>query len=440
MLFLYNAALVLGAFFWLPWMIIRTRARKDPPNWAERTGDYSLPPGRNPKRIWVHAVSVGEVVACLPILKEIKSLLPEWEIILSVTTSSGHKTAQEKGKGLVDHLVYFPIDLPRFTLRGLARAKPAAIAIMETELWLNFLWTARQLEIPTLLINGRISDRNAKNSAWIKPYYWTLFQYVNSCLMQTERDRERIEALGAKNPVTVGNCKFDQAIEEGGRSRTEWREELGVGPSELLLVIGSTREAEDEGVVAAGVTTALATRPDVKVVWAPRHPDQRAEPLAERLKSAFGPPAFRSRGETGRVLILDTFGELSSLYAAADLAIVGGSFTNLGGQNIIQPLAHGVPVLHGPSMSNFRDAAELAGREGAAKVCQNETELAASIGELLNNADLRRRMGEAGKALVEASKGAGKAYAEAIAKAAVDAWEKKEEEIRIRDAKKKTKK
>src|SRR5690242_19561687 len=137
MFFFYNVLITLLAPIWAPWMWLRTRGRKEPPNWNERFGNYLLTPRKDRKRKWVHAVSVGEVVACMPILKELRADLPDHEIVLSVTTSSGHQTAREKASELYDHLVYFPIDIARFQLAAMQHVQPSVVAIMETELWMN---------------------------------------------------------------------------------------------------------------------------------------------------------------------------------------------------------------------------------------------------------------------------------------------------------------
>lgn len=416
-LVLYNILLIVGAFIWLPWMLIRSRARKEPPNWTERAGDYTLPKNKNPQRIWVHAVSVGEVVAVLPILRRVKDQLPDWEIVLTTTTSTGHQTASDKGEGVVDHLFYFPIDLPRFTVRSLARVRPKVVAVMETELWLNFLWTAKTFEATTLLINGRISEKNYGISRWIRPYYASLFGYLDQQLMQGEGDKARIESLGAKGAQVLGNCKFDQAVEGLQGSREEWRKELGIAPDDFVVVVGSTRGEEDEAIVLEGLRLAFPKLDGVKIVHAPRHLE-RSEPLAQKAGSIWGGAARRSKKETGAFLVLDTLGELTSVYAAADVAVIGGGFAKMGGQNLIQPLAHGVPVLHGPHMHNFRDVTAQADEAGCALVTEDAASLSRALVELRQDPSKREVMGKAARALVQANLGASDRYAAAIVAAA----------------------
>lgn len=415
MFLLYNVLLTLLSPFWVPWMLFRAGRRKEKPNWNERQGDFDIQPDKTKSRIWVHAVSVGEVVAVLPILRELRERSPEHEIVLSVTTSSGHQTARERAEGLFDHLVYFPIDVPRFQLAAMSRVRPKAIAIMETELWFNFLWAAKVFKSKVLLVNGRISDRSYPRARFFRFFYRAMLRNVDCCLMQTEADAERIRALGAAQAEVLGNCKFDQAVEGLDADPAEWRGKLGLEASPPVLVVGSTRSENEEKLVLDAVAAIGLDR--VQVVHAPRHLE-RAEPLAAEVARRFGDSARRSLEQSGPYLILDSYGELNQVYAIADVVVIGGGFDNLGGQNLIQPLAHGKPVLHGPHMQNFRDATEMALREGASRVCATSEELQRALEELLGSPDERVRMGAAAKALVARNLGASERYAEAISQAA----------------------
>ena len=164
MIWVYNILLTLTAPLWVPWMLWRTAKRKEKPNWEERAGRYQIASDKEARRVWLHAVSVGEVVAALPILRAIREKDPKLEIVLTVTTSSGHQTARERAEGLYDHLFYLPIDVYRFTMEAVFRVKPKVIAIMETELWFNLLHTAEAFGAQRLLINGRISPRSFRRA------------------------------------------------------------------------------------------------------------------------------------------------------------------------------------------------------------------------------------------------------------------------------------
>ena len=403
---LYNLLLTLLAPFWVPWMLWRSRRRGEKPNWRERQGDYreSIPKKGERPRLWVHAVSVGEVVAAQPLLRALRTRLPEHEIVLSVTTSSGHQTARDTAEGLYDHLVYLPIDVARFTLSAMQRVRPDALIVMETELWMNLFWAADTFGAKTFVANARLSDRSFPRAKRLGAFYRVLLRGV-TVLAQSETDAARFRALGADRVETAGNVKFDGAL-EGLDDTTDWRGELGFD-ERPVVVVGSLRAEEYPEFVKVPPIF-----PQVQWVVAPRHLET-VDRLLER--PAMGPVARRSWGERGQILVLDTYGELSRVYALADLVVVGGSFQKLGGQNIIQPLAWGKPVLHGPHMANFRDVAALADRAGACLVCADAEDLVRNLRALLDDPDRRRRIGDAARALVEANRGASKRIAEAVA-------------------------
>lgn len=414
---LYNILLLILSPIWGLWMWWRTRQRKEAPNWEERLGNYAIRPQKEDLRVWIHAVSVGEVVAATPILKELRELLPGYEIVLTTTTSSGHQTAREKLEGLYDHLFYFPIDLPRFVLGALVRVRPRVIAVMETELWFNFLTMAKNIGVYTMVINGRISDRSFKRSQGISFFYRALFKKLDQALVQSLNDATRFQAFGFEKPEVYGNCKFDQAVEGLITDVGAWRTEVGAEPADFVVVVGSTRGEEDEAIVMDGLRQAFPTLERIRIVYAPRH-IERAEALSAKAKEFWGSAARRSLGEAGPFLILDTYGELAKVYAAADVVVIGGGFANMGGQNLIQPLAHGKPVLHGPHMQNFRDATTMARDAGASRECADAAELAKALQELRSDPMKRMMMGAQATQLVMNNLGASRRYAEAIAAAA----------------------
>lgn len=411
MFWLYNLALPLLSPLWLPWMLWRASRRRDGPNWRERFGSYRLRPNPERPRVWLHAVSVGEVVAARPILKELRGVWPEAEVVLSVTTSSGHQIAESLMPELADHLVYFPIDLLRFQVRAMSLVRPSVVAVMETELWMNFFWAAKAFGARTLVVNGRISDRSFRRARRVRRFYRALLRNVDRCLMQTESDAERIRALGGAQVEVKGNSKFDEGGQATSEDEQKWRSLLGLTGDKPIVVVGSTRDSAEEALVIEAIRLAGPER--IRVVHAPRHLES-APALAESVSQAFGGVAVRSRGEKGDYLILDSYGELAGVYSTADVVIVGGGFSNLGGQNIIQPLAHGKPVLHGPHMANFRDVAQGAEECGAARVCADAESLASALDQLLSDNDLRARMGQAARNFVARNLGAARRYAEDI--------------------------
>lgn len=412
MFLLYNLLLTLLSPIWVPWALWRAWRRKEKPDWQERTGNFkSIPPKGERPRLWVHAVSVGEIVAARPVLRALRKAMPYHEIVLSVTTSSGHRTAREGDTSLYDFLVYFPFDVLRFQMAAMQKVRPDAVLIMETELWMNFLWCAKLFDARTLLINGRISDRAFPRSKRIKAFYKVLLENLDRALMQSDVDVERIKELGAKSAEVLGNCKFDQALEATEANPKEWRRNLGIPEGNHVLVVGSTRGEYEEKMVIEAVARAKDDR--LSVVHAPRHLED-APGLEQRIKERFGQVAVRSRGENGPYLVMDTYGELAAAYSVADVVIVGGGFADLGGQNIVQPLALGKPVLHGSHMENFREPTKMADSVGAAIRCRNLDKLSAALNELLADKGKRVLMGEAAKALVAQNAGASQRYAETV--------------------------
>lgn len=414
MFFLYNVLILLTSPVWVVWMLIRSRRRAESPNWQERFGNYrhiKIP--KDKPAIWIHAVSVGEVVASLPVLRQIRALLPDHHIVLSVTTSSGHRTAREHAVEMYDSLVYFPLDLARFQLSALMRVRPDVVAVMETELWFNFLWAAKAVGAKTLLLNGRISDRSFPRSQKLGSFYKALLAMMDRCLMQSKVDADRIMQLGGQNVEVLGNVKFDQAIDGLDADRNEWLEALGLSPLQPTVVIGSSRGEDEERVIASALKS---VKSPFNLVWAPRH-IERTQYVLDELKQICSHVALRSKAEKGTVVILDSYGELSKVYAVADVVVIGGSFADLGGQNLIQPLAHGKPVLHGRFMQNFREVTALANRAGATVQCNDANDLAAAIDQLLNDPEARRAMGRAGATLVQENEGASRKYALAVAEA-----------------------
>lgn len=417
MFLIYNLLALLLSPIWLTWMLVRSQRRAEAPNWKERTGNYmhiQIPKGK--PAIWIHAVSVGEVMAVLPVLRQVRALMPEHHLVLSVTTTSGHHTAREHAVDLYDELVYFPIDLARFQLAAMTRIRPDVVAIMETELWFNFLWAAKAIGAQTLLINGRISDRSFRRSQKVRFFYRPLLAHLDRVLMQTGEDARRVEALGASSPEVFGNCKFDQAVDGLDADPAEWRSELGLPVGLPVIVVGSTRGEDEEKFVLDALEP---IKDDVAIVWAPRHLE-RADAVATGMAARLGVTGRRSRGDQGQRLVLDTYGELAKVYSVADVVIIGGGFGDYGGQNLLQALAHGKPVVHGPHMHNFRDVAEAAGRVGATSVVHSPSELRSAVQDVLGHQARAASMGEAGRTFVEANAGASRRYALAIQEAAAN--------------------
>lgn len=406
---LYNIFLIATAPVWVPWMLWRAGKRAEKPNWQERTGNYQIDRRTDRKRIWVHAVSVGETMAARPILVELRKQLPDHEIVLTTTTSTGQEIARGMKGKLVDHVFYFPIDVFRFCVAAMTRVEPAVVVIMETELWLNFLTAAKMTNAKTCLVNGRISERSFARAKNLRFLYSAVFAKVDYALMQTEEDAERARFLGAKSVTVLGNSKYDEA---SAAAPIDWQNQLGLG-GEKLIVVGSARGEFEEDLILDALTGIEA-----RIVFAPRHVERAAEIAQKATRLGFN-PGLRSKGQNDSAfLVLDTMGELASLYPRADVAIIGGGFDKLGGQNIIQAMAVGVPVICGPNMKNFREPYEQGLAAGALITAADAKEIRGAVDKILADRELGEHMGEAGKALVAQNVGASERYAGVIAELA----------------------
>ena len=342
---LYNTILVALAPVILPVLHWR-RAKGKEPNWEERWGQL-LPFGETDEKcFWVHAVSVGEVMAAVPVLRELRKRHPDARIVLSSTTTGGYEVA--KARPEVDRVIAFPVDSPQAVRKALQSVKPNLMILMEWEVWPNFLYEAKAQGVKVAIVNGRVSDKGLARG---EKFGWLLkeaLKHVDLFAMQSTEDARRAALLGAPSQriEVFGNTKFDEtALPLTPKERVALRGELGIPEGAPVLVCGSTRDGKDgvpdeEILVAEAVKIIRQTLPELKVIVAPRHRD-RADIAAAHL----GRVARRSLGEIGSTMLLDTFGELGKIYAAADVAFVGGSLAPWGGQSVFQPLAQGVPAL-----------------------------------------------------------------------------------------------
>ncbi|MER3466436.1 MAG: hypothetical protein C4340_04730, partial [Armatimonadota bacterium] len=307
-------------------MWLRAKRREQLPKWRERAGDYDIKRKRDRKRIWLHAVSVGEVRAAEPILTELRRLLPDYEVVLTVTTSTGYGVARSLVGELAHAVYYFPLDIPRFCVNAMLRVEPAVVAVMETELWMNFLTAAKSIGARTCLLNARVSDRSYRQARWLRFFYRAMLERVDECLAQSEVDAQRLRSLGARTVRVVGNCKFDEALREEGT--ISLRSLMNLRDGEPLIVVGSARGEEEERLVIEALAGIEA-----RILFAPRH-IERAEEVAKAAKEHGFDVGRRSLGELEKpFVVLDTLGELSGAYVGADVAVVGGGFSKLGGQN-----------------------------------------------------------------------------------------------------------
>lgn len=412
MRWLYNLVLLLGTPLWLTYVLARVIGGSWRERWWERFGWLPIPPPSTKPRLWVHCVSVGETLAALPVLKHMRTALPDYEIVFTTTTPTGQRTALDSASPYVDYIAYFPLDLPFAVRRALARIQPQALILFETELWLNLLAEQHRRGGLVVVLNGRLSDRSFYRARRVGGLYRTMLRWVDFVCAQSPTDAMRFVELGV-SPSRVevcGNTKFDQALESASADPEQWRQTLSLPPEAPVIVVGSTRTPEEEQIVLEAYRRVLQEMPTTCLVLAPRHLDR--VPEVERLFTEAGlSPRRRSHlplpeGEYAQVVIVDTFGELASLYAVADVTVVGGAFAPLGGQNLFQPLAHGKPVFFGPHTHNFRDIAHLAKQAEVGFEVTNATELAEGILNLLRQPEKREQIAQRARELIAHHQGA----------------------------------
>jgi 3-deoxy-D-manno-octulosonic-acid transferase len=364
--------------------------------------------------IWIHAVSVGEVLTARALASELKARYPRLRLFMSTTTIGGQQVAQRNLQH-VDAVFYFPFDWAFIVRRTLDIVNPRLFVMMETEIWPNLLRLCRARGIKTVVINGRISSRAYPRYRLVRPFFKRVLNDVDRFCMQGEESARRLMHLGADPArVTVtGSLKFDSLQVPATISRAKPRERLlrffRINPNRVVVVAGSTVKGEETAVLRA-FERIKRLMPGALAIVAPRAPERFSE--VERLSRESGFTTVR-RSELpidaeprADVVVLDTFGELAQLYQLATAVFVGGSLAKQGGHNILEPAIFGKPIVFGSHMDNFREIAEVFLTNGAAVQVHSDRELEEALLTLVSDAVLRARLGAAARALVEANRGA----------------------------------
>jgi len=411
----YSLLLTLALLAWSPSFLLGVLgSRRHREGWRERLGCYpeslvSKLQAIHP--IWLHAVSVGEVAAASVLANSWTTRRPRLSVVVSTVTGTGREVARRSLPSAAG-VVYFPLDLPRIVQRALAALRPRLILLTETEIWPNFLRACVRSQIPVAIINGRISARSFRRYRLVRPLFRRVLQCVDLFCMQTGTDAERILALGAppERVHVVGNLKFDAAPQADSFSLSDrWRRELRIDAHRPVVVAGSTHPGEEEALLLAFLRLRREF-PDLLLILAPRHPDRLA--AVEAVISGKGLSAVRRSAlvrrqeEAKEVLLLDTVGELSALYALGSVTFVGGSLVPKGGHNLLEPALHGRPILFGPHMENFAEASAFFVERGAAIQVNDGEELAWQLARLLRDPAARDRMGKAALEALAAHRGA----------------------------------
>jgi 3-deoxy-D-manno-octulosonic-acid transferase len=406
----YSAVLTAGALLGLPYFVYRGLSTgKYWPSLRQRMG--FLPASLNPggeASIWVHAVSVGEVIATRALLPLLRETFPGKPVFVSVTTLTGRQVAERQLRD-ADAIFYCPFDWRFAVRRVVSRIRPQALLVVETEIWPHMLRVCHDAGAATILVNGRISDGSYGRYRLIRPFLRRFLRHVDCFCMQNSRYAERIIDLGA-DPDKVritGSLKFDAVVPGQGGSSAATRL---LPPGRPVLVAGSTLAPEEE-ILLETFEALRNAHPDLFLVLVPRHPERFDE--VAKLASARGLEVVRrssleAPALEADVMVLDTMGELASMYGAADLVFMGGSLAPWGGHNLIEPAAVGKPVVFGPHMSNFQEIAASFLEADAAIQVSGREELLEVIDRLMRDDAERTALGERAKNLVEANRGAGK--------------------------------
>jgi 3-deoxy-D-manno-octulosonic-acid transferase len=433
--FVYSFLMGVAALLLLPyWLVKGLRQGKYLSNLRERLGlsfaALDKLPADRPGAIWIHAVSVGELLSCIGLTRRLKQAYPNRPLVVSTTTTTGQSLARERLQ-FADGVFYFPLDWSFSVRRVLQAVRPSLVVVLETEIWPNFLRETRRQNIPVLFVSGRVSDRSfaryqgylAKFGFFLRPFLRDALGNAGAFLMQSEKDAERIRALGASSErVSVsGSLKYDMEL-PSATPLSSWLEAEARRQGRSPIVIAGSVVATEEPLALIAFGVVQGEHPNALLVLAPRKPERfeaaaefihesrrkfirRSElPLTGDAQGVAATNGTISRDVT--VILLDSIGELASLYRLADGAFVGGSLVPSGGHNILEPAAFGKIPVFGPSMENFAEIAKRFVAADAAIQVESPEDAGVAWIELLRNPDRRRKMGENAKRLVDSSRGA----------------------------------
>ena len=377
----------------------------------------------NESSIWIHAVSVGEVLSTRPVIEELRKRYPSLRLFLSTTTRSGQQLARRTVTD-VDGIFYFPFDWPFTVRRTLATIRPKLFIMVENEIWPTMLRECRRQGVKTVVINARISSRSFPRYRLIKPFFKRVLADIDRFCVQGEETAGRLAALGAdRSRMTItGSLKFDalNAAPLPGRGPTRVLRFFRMSPGRPVLIAGSTMRGEDEAVIRAfNRVRTTAAGANALLIIAARHPERFAD--VERLCKSEGLATIRRSDlpidaePRCDAVILDTIGELAHLYQIATAVFVGGSLVPAGGHNILEPALYGKSIVFGPHMENFNEIAETFLANRAAIQVHTPRELESTIVALLGDPVRRARLGAAARALIDANRGAKDRTLEVIA-------------------------
>ena len=422
---LYNIVLFVAALFLIPFFLVKiVFARKYRKSIGPKFGfvpDRVFGEMKGSPRIWVHAVSVGEVTAAAPIISSLRTLYPGACIVLSTSTETGQEMARRLVTDATSH-IYYPLDIPAVVRKIIAGVRPDIFVPVETEIWPNFMTICRKRSIPIVMVNGRISPRSFKRYRMTRFFWRHVMNMVDVTGVISAIDASRLKALGVEPSKIrlMGNAKYDGlAARADNALRDEVAARLDIPHGAQVFVAGSTHEGEDD-VVLKAYQGLLERYPDMLMIIVPRHPERGGAVLSLAHDAGFHDcvtmtAIHRSERRAGRrIVIVDVIGELFKVYSLATLVFCGGSLVPRGGQNILEPAAWGKVVLYGPSMEDFTDERERLEMAGGGITVRDGGELLEEMLRLMEDPEALHRRGEAGRTVVASNRGAAQRYAEMI--------------------------
>ncbi len=378
-------------------------------SYLERIGErLGLGYPRLEQCIWIHAVSVGEVVAAVPLIRALGKRFPDQPLLVTTVTPTGAARVASLFGDEVHH-TYIPFEAPHVIKRFFEATNPAIALVLETEIWPNLYRGCGVRDIPLVLVSARISPKSVRSYRRLLPLFRETLSHGIIIAAQSEADAERFLSLGAAPERTrvTGNIKFDVELppDLADRGRNLRAELFGDRP---VWIAASTHEGEEELVLAAQQAL-LKTFPELLLVLVPRHP-QRFPAVRDMIEKRRMSVVSRTDGETcgptTQVFLGDTMGELTLFYAASDVAFVAGSLVPIGGHNLLEPAALGVPLLSGPYVFNAQEIADMFIAKGACKLVSDSAELATAVEGLLSDAEAASSLGDAGRGILERNRGA----------------------------------
>jgi len=413
---LYSVLVLAVAVIASPWFVYQAlRYKKYVASLGQRMG--YLPVSFNmdaDESIWIHAVSVGEVLTARPLVSDLKRRYPDLRMFLSTTTLAGQQLARRSVQD-VDAVFYFPFDLGIFVRRTLNLVRPKLFIMMETEIWPNLLYECRRRGVKTAVVNGRLSARSFSRYRMIRGFMRRVLDHVDRFLVQSEESARRFIEIGADpaRVVVTGSLKFDSLDMSPNALQARARERVlryfRVPSSRPVIVAGSTMKGEESAVLRAFRRVRTAA-PNTLLVIAPRHPERFGEVeqlvRAEGWKTARRSDLAIDNEPRVDVVVLDTIGELATVYQIATVVFVGGSLVATGGHNVLEPAVFGKPIVFGPHMENFAEIADAFVSNAAGVQLAGEEQIDETFVSLISDPVRRARLGAAARALVEANRGA----------------------------------